>query len=173
MLAWGIPLLFRGENKRRKILFPIAIIFLGMMSFFAWRQCGYWRNSIELFNHALKVTENNYLAHNNLGLVLFAEGNTQGAIDHYSKALRIMPDHMVIYNNRGDAYIKLGMYQDAIEDYSEAIRLKPDYADFYHKRGSVYLHQKNKDLGCRDAQKACELGNCEILKAARYRGDCR
>ena len=118
------------------------------------------------------MTENNYLAHNNLGLALFTEGNTQEAIDHYSKAIHIMPDHIVIYNNRGDAYIKLGMYQDAIEDYSEAIRLKPDHADFYNKRGSVYLHQRKNDLGCRDAQKACELGNCGILKAARYKGDC-
>ena len=32
------------------------------------QQIGYWRDSEALFRHALAVTENNYLAHNNLGL---------------------------------------------------------------------------------------------------------
>jgi len=33
-----------------------------------WQQCGYWKNSITLFNHALQVTKNNYLAHDSLGV---------------------------------------------------------------------------------------------------------
>ena len=173
MLAWGIPLLLPNENSRKKILFPAGIFLIALWAWGAWQQCGYWKNSRELFNHALQVTRNNYLAHNNLGLVLFAEGKTTEAIEHYNEAIRIMPDHILIYKNRGDAYIQLGLYQRAIEDYSEAIRLKPDYADFYNKRGSVYLYQGNRAPGCRDAQKACELGNCGILKAAQGKGDCR
>ncbi|MGD0279842.1 MAG: tetratricopeptide repeat protein [Smithella sp.] len=172
-LAWGVPLLFRRENMRKKILFPLGMFLIFTMSFITWKQCGYWKDSINLFNHALQVTKNNYLAHNNLGLALFAEGKTQEAITHYNKAIRIMPDNMIIYNNRGDAYAKLDWYQHAVEDFSEAIRLKPDYADFYIKRGAVYLNQGNNKLGCCDAQKACELGNCAILDAAKGKGDCR
>jgi protein O-mannosyl-transferase len=172
-LAWSAPLLFRRENTRKRILFPLVAVFICILSFVTWKQCGYWKNSIELFHHALRVTQNNYLAHNDLGLALFNEGKTEEAIDHYDKAIRIMPDHMIIYNNRGDAYTKLGLYQRAIEDFSEAIRLKPDYADFYSKRGAVYLNQGNYGLGCRDAFKACELGDCAILDAAQAKRDCR
>jgi protein O-mannosyl-transferase len=172
-LAWGIPLLFPRENMRKNILFPLGAVFIFIMSFATWKQCGYWRNSVELFNHALQVTKNNYLAHNDLGLALFAEGKIEEAINHYSEAIRIMPDHMIIYNNRGDAYAKLGRYQLAVEDFSEAIRLKPDCADFYSKRGAVYLNQGNYKPGCHDAQKACELGSCTILEAAQARRDCR
>ena len=67
---------------------------------------------MELFNHALKVTKNNYLAHNNLGLALFAEGDTEEAIVHYNEALNITPitpDHILVYNNRGLAYSRLGL----------------------------------------------------------------
>ena len=173
MLGWGMPLLFRRENMRKKILFSLAVVFICIMSLLTWKQCGYWKNSIELFNHALQVTKNNYLAHNDLGLALFAEGRIEEAIDHYNIAIRIMPDHMIIYMNRGDANAKRGRYQRAIEDFNEAIHLKPDYADFYSKRGAVYLNQGNNKLGCYDAQKACELGNCVILEAAQGKGGCR
>ena len=70
MLAWGIPLLFKSENMRKNILFPAAVIFIVILAVITWQQCGYWKNNITLFNHALLVTKNNYLAHNNLLLHL-------------------------------------------------------------------------------------------------------
>jgi len=173
MLAWGIPSLLKNEETRKKILFPAVIASLAVLSVLTWQQCGYWKNSDTLFNHALLVTKNNYLAHNNLGLVLFAEGKTTEAIVHYNEAIRIMPDHVLIYNNRGAAYTKLGQYQLAIEDFSKAIRLEPDYADSYIKRGAVYLKQGHKESSCYDAQKACELGNCALLEVANNKRDCR
>jgi Tfp pilus assembly protein PilF len=207
MLAWGIPSLIKSEDMRRKILFPAGIIFLTIMAFLSWKQCGHWKNSITLFSHALQVTKDNYLAHNNLGLALFAEGKSMEAIDHYNKAIRITPDcagfysnrglayaklgqhkraiedynkavcitpdYADAYNNRGIAYYKLGHYQRAIEDFNETIRLKPYDALAYNNRGNVYINQGNKKLGCPDAQKACELGICNILEMAKGKGLCR
>jgi protein O-mannosyl-transferase len=207
MLAWGIPSLIKSEEIRKKILFPAGIIFLGIMAFLTWQQCGYWKNSITLFSHALQVTKDNYLAHNNLGLALFAEGKSLEAIDHYNKAICITPDcagfysnrglayaklgqhkraiedynkaicitpdYADAYNNRGITYYKLGHYQRAIEDFNETIRLKPDDALAYNNRGNVYINQGNKKLGCPDAQKACELGICNVLEMAKGKGLCR
>ncbi|MEN6422409.1 MAG: tetratricopeptide repeat protein, partial [Smithella sp.] len=244
MLAWGVPLLFKRENVRQKVVWPVGILFLSLLAFWTWQQCSYWKNGMELFNHTLRVTKNNYLAHNNLGLALVAEGKIEEAVAQYNAALDIkslMPDHILVYNNRGIAYSRLGLYQKAlddlnqaierkpdyadaygnrgivyshlgqnrlafedfnkalqlnpdqadlynnrgvvcaklgfyrraIEDFNEAIRLKPDDADAFYKRGVVYLEQGNKELGCRDAHRACELGNCGILKSAQDKGDCR
>ena len=64
MAAWGIPLLIKREDTRKKILFPAAIAALAIMAVFTWQQCGYWKNSIDLFNHTLQVTKDNYVAHN-------------------------------------------------------------------------------------------------------------
>jgi len=244
MLAWGLPVLLRSVNGRKKILLPAGIAVMILWAVLAWQQCGYWENSIKLFNRALSVTKNNYLAHNNLGLALFNEGKIDEAIAHYNQALSIlpfMPDHIVVYSNRGVAYAKKSLYPEALddfnkaidlksdyedaysnrgivysqlgqdhlalEDFNTAIRLKPDYADFYSNRGVVltklgryqnaiddfskamdiqpgytdalckravvYLQQGNRDAGCRDAQKACELGNCSVLKSAQSKGDCQ
>jgi tetratricopeptide (TPR) repeat protein len=173
MLAWGIPSLIKSEEIRKKLLFPAGIIFLAIMTFLTWQQCSYWKNSITLFSHALQVTRDNVLAHNNLGFALFNEGKIEEAIDNYNKALRITPDNVPSYNHRGIAYATLGHYQLAIEDFNEAIRLGPKVAQAYNNRGYVYLMQDNKKLGCPDAQKACSMGLCIALKYAEGRGYCR
>jgi Tfp pilus assembly protein PilF len=142
ILAWGIPLLFPNKETRKMILFPAAIAFITLMSTLTWQQCGYWKNSIELWTHTLQATKDNALAHNNLGLALFAEGKVEESIKHYSEAIRITQGDAPAYSNRGNAYTLLGQYQQAISDYNEAIRLKPYYAPAFYNRGNVY-----KDLG--------------------------
>jgi regulator of sirC expression with transglutaminase-like and TPR domain len=207
MLAWGVPLLFPHEDMRKKILCPAVIIALAILAVLTWQQCGYWKNNTTLFSNALQVTKDNYLAHNNLGLTLFTEGNTEEAIYHYNKAIRIKtkytdayfnrgvayfklgqyqraiedynesirlkPHYADVYKNRGSAYFKLAQYQRAIDDYSEAIHLKPDYIDVYINRGLAYSMQGNNELVCRDAHKACDLGNCIMLESSKGREFCR
>jgi len=138
MLAWGIPSLIKSEETRKKILFPAGIAVLFALAVLTWHQCGYWKNSATLFSHSLQVTKNNYLAHNSLGLALFAEGKTGEAINQYNKAIRIRPDFIRPYHNRGAAYASLGQYQRAIADYNEAIRIRPDFAEVYNNRGIAH-----------------------------------
>jgi len=77
------------------------------------------------------------------------------------------------YLARGIAYFELGQYQRAIEDYTEAIRLMPDFDRAYNNRGLAYLLQNNTNFGCRDAQKACALGDCKVLEYAKNKGLCQ
>jgi tetratricopeptide (TPR) repeat protein len=173
MLAWGIPALIKSENLRKKILFPAGIIFLAIISFLSWNQCGYWKNSIELFSHALKVTDDNWLAYNSRGIVYAPLGNYKQAIEDFNRVIEIRPGYAVAYNNRGNAYQSLGNYKQAIEDYGRAIEIKPTYTEAYNNRGAAYLNQGNNELGCSDAQKGCELGFCKILEIAKGKGLCR
>ncbi|MGD0279937.1 MAG: tetratricopeptide repeat protein [Smithella sp.] len=172
MLAWGIPLLFSHEHTRKKILFPAGIASIAIMATLTWHQCGYWKNSIEIWNHALSVTKNNYLAHSNLASALAAKGKIEEALYHYKEAIRLKPDYADGYYNRGNLYARSGKYQLAIEDFNKTISLNEDYADAYYNRAFVYLNQGNNIYGCRDAKKACELGNCATLKAAAAKGIC-
>jgi tetratricopeptide (TPR) repeat protein/branched-subunit amino acid transport protein AzlD len=155
MLAWGIPPLIKSKQVRNRILFPTGILILLIMAFLTWKQCGYWKNSVELFNHALQITKDTALVHNNLGLTFLNEGKIEEAINHFNKAIRIKINYFHAYYNRGLAYTEIGQYQKAIEDFNQTIHLKPDYAFAYNNRGIAYA-----ELG--QYQKAIEDFNSTI-----------
>jgi protein O-mannosyl-transferase len=208
MLAWGLPSLIKHEEMRKKILLPAAASILAILTVLTWQQCGYWKNSLTLFDHASQITKNNYLADNHVALALLAGGKNEDGIDYYSKSISIKPDYYMNYLHRGAIYIKmsqnqraledlnkvislksdfanayanrafiytrLGQYKLAIEDFNKAVNLKPDYAEAYYNRAYVYFNiLGNKELGCYDAQKACELGQCKALEWAKGKGYCR
>jgi len=136
-LAWGIPVLFNRDDVRKNILLPAGMIFIAILSLMTWQQCRHWKNSIALWIHTVQVTDNNYLALNNLGNALYDRGKIKDAIYYYNEALRINPDYDKVYFSRGNAYHSLGQYQLAIADYSEAIRINPAYAKAYFNRGTI------------------------------------
>jgi tetratricopeptide (TPR) repeat protein len=163
ILAWGIPLLFPNENMRKKILFPSALVFFTIMSVLTWRQCGCWKNAVELYNHILKITSNNYAVHINLGSALFDEGKTEEAIRHYNEAIRIKPNLILSYDKRGVAYAKLGRHQLAFEDFNKAIRLRPDLADTYYNRGTLYYNLDRYQSAIDDLSEAIRLKPDNLL----------
>jgi tetratricopeptide (TPR) repeat protein len=169
MLAWILPLLFRSKNTRKKILFPAETASLAILLVLTWQQCNFWKNSITLFNHALQVTKNNYLAHNNRGNAYIDLGQYQRAIEDYNEAICLNPDYAPTYNNRGNAYIGLGQYQRAIEDYNKAILRKTDFADAYNNRGVAYARLGQHQRIIEDFNKAIHL-NPDYVDAYKNRG---
>jgi tetratricopeptide (TPR) repeat protein len=91
MLTWGLSSFFGRWPSGRHVLAALFIAIIPVLMWTSWIQAGYWKNSITLFSHALAVTENNYLAHNNLGVALFNKGDVEGSIYQYKKALQINP----------------------------------------------------------------------------------
>jgi tetratricopeptide (TPR) repeat protein len=173
MLAWGIPVLIKNEDFRKKILLPAGIIFIIILAVLTWQQCGYWENSIKLWDYALKVTKNNVTAYSRLGTAYFTLGQNQQAIENFEKAIYLDPKYLVGYNRLGIAYSKLGRYQQAIENFNKAIRLKPDFVDAYNNRAVVYFTLGDIDAGCSDARKACVRGECRVMELAKGEGYCR
>src|SRR6476660_2270555 len=55
----------------------------------AFHQTSYWRNSETLWTHALEVTSDNDVAHNNLGYLCVDRGELDEAISHFEAASRI------------------------------------------------------------------------------------
>jgi tetratricopeptide (TPR) repeat protein len=156
-IAWGIPFLIKRENMRKKILFPAGTIVLAILAVLTWKQCGYWKNNIELFNHALQVTKDNALAHNNRGSAYAELGQYRLAIQDFNEAISLNRNYIKAYNNRGIIYGGLGRYQPAIEDFNKAISLKEDYADAYYNRGTIYGGLGQYQLAIEDFNKVINL----------------
>lgn len=101
MAAWGVPALTKNLRYRQTILALLASAVIIASVVVTWQQLGYWRDSISIFRHALQVTSNNSLAHNNVGAVLYKKGDLDAAIKEYREAIVISPDFFESHFNLG------------------------------------------------------------------------
>jgi tetratricopeptide (TPR) repeat protein len=139
----------------------------------AYANLGMYQPAIDDFNKAISLKPDYVETYYNRGTFYGRIGQYQLAIVDLNKAISLKPDYIKAYNNRGIVYTKLNLYQMAIDDFNKAISLKPDYIDAYNNRAFIYLSQGNIVSGCRDAQKACVLGNCRTLEWTQSKVSCR
>jgi tetratricopeptide (TPR) repeat protein len=138
MIAWGLPELLAKWKHQRAALGAAGIAAILVLSICTYGQVGYWRDSVTLFEHALKVTTNNFLMHNDLGFDYLQLGRQQEAIEAFRQAIKIKLDYAEAYYNLGIAYSSLGRSEEAIEAYKQAITIKPDYAPAHYNLGLAY-----------------------------------
>ncbi|MFC1857526.1 tetratricopeptide repeat protein [Thermodesulfobacteriota bacterium] len=141
MLAWGVPQVFIHWRHRRFGFTVLAAAFLASLTIVAWVQVGKWASSFTLFEHALAVTDDNHVAHNNLGVALEEKGMIDKAADHFRAALAIKPDYAEAHNNLGFVLATKGRTIEAISHYSMAIRLNPYFAKAHLNLGNALLDQ--------------------------------
>jgi tetratricopeptide (TPR) repeat protein len=141
IIAWGTSRLLRNWHHKRTLLSAAGAATLILLMAATWVQVGYWRNSTVLFEHALEVTENNYLIHNNLGNIYFREGKLDKAIHHYSESLRINPGFALAHNNLGAAMLRAGDIEKAIFHFQTALRLNPDDKDARNNLNKTLVHK--------------------------------
>jgi Flp pilus assembly protein TadD len=121
------------------------------------QQLGHWKNSEALFRHALAVTKNNWVAHNNLGMALDERGQTDEAISQYQEVIRLSPDHALVHYNLGSALGRKGQIDEAISQLQEALRLKLDYAEADNNLGIALAAKGQIDQAISRFQEAIRL----------------
>jgi Tfp pilus assembly protein PilF len=87
----------------------------------------FWQNSVALFGRAAAVTQNNYIAEEDLGVALGKRGALAEAQAHLAEALRIKPNNPSAHFNLGYWLTLEGKSAEAATHYREAIRLRPNY----------------------------------------------
>ncbi len=157
LATWGAYELARHWRHHGITLLVAGSVALVCCMALTWQQIGYWKDSETLFRHALEVTENNYIAHYNLGDALLKKSQTDAAISQYQEALRLKPDYAEAQNNLATALVEKGQIDDAIRQYQEVIRLKPDDADVHYNLGNALLKKGEIDEAISQLQAATRL----------------
>lgn len=147
IIAWAYSDLYKsGHNKRRMVAMAVSTLFV--YAAVAYKQVGYWHDSQALFEHAINVTQNNFIAQNNLGYQLLEKDDLAKAIWHFNKAIKIDPDFEIAHLNLGLALSRKGNIDGAIAQYRIALKIKPDYAEAYNNLGNSDFRQgKYKQAG--------------------------
>ena len=134
-IVWSIGRI----HQMRAIAIPLAAVCILALTAVAYNQVGYWKGSIPLFEHALAVTSNeNKLAHVNLGGGLLDAGDYVNAERHYQQAIGFRPEE-IVYDGLAFALIGQGKLDAAASAAATAVKMNPRSADALATLGSVEL----------------------------------
>jgi tetratricopeptide (TPR) repeat protein len=156
-LTWGFSEFVGGCKGGVPFLWAIAVLSLGACAALTWRQVGFWRNNDSLFKHAVKVDPQNYLAYNNLGYSLWAEGKTAEAMEDYEKSLNINSNYPDALNNVGYALATQKRFAEAIPYYERALRIQPSQADVHDNLGNAFSELGRTQEAMAEYEKALKL----------------
>jgi Flp pilus assembly protein TadD len=125
MIAWGgKEVVCRWQIKPVFMAFAAGILLLAL-TMTSRTQVGVWANSITLYSHTLRVTENNFRMNNNFALALAEAGRYEQSLVHMRAALDKRPNNPDYINNLGYVLMEQGRYEEAIRNFERAIKLNP------------------------------------------------
>jgi tetratricopeptide (TPR) repeat protein len=128
----------------------IAATIIISLSWRAFVQTSYWRNSQVLWTHALDVTSDNDMAFYNLGHSSLERRQFDKAISRFETALQIRSRNgashydfgtALMENNLANLLAAKGRVNEAIDHYHNAMRLRPGYGDPYLNLGNILFQQ--------------------------------
>ena len=120
-VVWLVADLVNGRVAAGRAAAVVACAVLAAFAALTYRQAGYWRSSLPLFEHTLAATGPNYVIHKNIGVVLEHEGRNAEAIEHYNKSLAINPRYAEAHNAMGVVLAKEGRNEEALAHYAKAL----------------------------------------------------
>lgn len=115
MACWGAADWARLKHLPKALLPAVSVGILAGLSLLTYRQIGYWRDNLTLWNHALQVTDNNWMAHDMVGGLLFAQGRTEEGMPHYWAANAILPTDAA-------SNLAIAIYEQNHHNLQEAVR---------------------------------------------------
>jgi tetratricopeptide (TPR) repeat protein len=83
-----------------------------------------WQSAEDSFRRALQLRPNNWIAHNELGTLLYAEGKYLHALSEFRTAALASPKDVLTQSNVGFMYLVLGRVPEALEKLRLSLSLK-------------------------------------------------
>ncbi|MBN2375882.1 MAG: tetratricopeptide repeat protein [Sedimentisphaerales bacterium] len=126
VIIWGSLLLADRLHLPRLLPGIIGIIAVSILAVCCWFQVATWKNNETLYKHAIAVTENNNVAHNNLAVALKQQGRIDEALHHWQTVLQIYPDYRDSILGLGPTLVDHGKPEQAVATYEKYLKLCPN-----------------------------------------------
>jgi protein O-mannosyl-transferase len=165
LACWGVSDLAAQRHLSPMVLRAVAVAVLAGFTALTCRQIGYWGDNLVLWNHALAVTQNNYLAENIVGSTLMDQGHADEALPHFVAATRMDPADPSAYMAIGTYEQQHGNAREAIDDYQKTIMLTDQAvgknlwlrSTTFARMGSAYRQLGQFELARASFQNALEI----------------
>jgi len=157
ILAWGGAEIAGKWRKGVPAVAGAAVIVIAVLSVLTVTQIRYWQNSYALYSHALAVVERNWLAHNNIGILLSQHNRNDEAIFHFQESVRLNPKGSEGFRNLGNSYQMAGRHSEAIEAFRQALWINPNDVESHYRLGFAYLLRGHSDLAYQEYRQLLRL----------------
>ncbi|MEM2918179.1 MAG: tetratricopeptide repeat protein [Candidatus Altiarchaeota archaeon] len=97
----------------------------------------------KIFRRILELDNKNFIAHNNLGVILFNKGKFTDAESEYRSAIEFATQNSDKAYEEGSNLERRGDFNNAIRFYEDAIETSLKIADFHYNLG-ILLHSEKK-----------------------------
>ncbi len=144
MLVWFAANWAKARKISAKWMAIPAVCTLLVLGTLTHRQISYWHDTQSFWLRTLALTQNNFVAEDNLGEFLFSQGKIDEAAAHFRAALAIRPDGLIANLNLGAYEDRRGNLPAAIEHYQLVANRAGDMgmrATAYGSLGFVYRQQ--------------------------------
>src|SRR5438034_8513199 len=116
-------------TRARPFILRAAACLTAALWALTWRQSAMYGDIEALWRTTLAKNPNCWMAHNNLGIVLFQKGEIDEAVSHYRTTLNLQPDFWDADYNLGTALLKKGEVDEAIAYCTRAVTIVPNDPD--------------------------------------------
>jgi len=162
----GIVSLSDKFTEYRAVIISAALLVIAILGTLTWRQAATYADIETLWRTTLAKNPECWMAHTNLGLVLFEKGKIDDAIAHYRSALQMQPDWWDAEYNLGIALSAKGQVEEAILHGEKAVAMRPTDPDAQVSLANLFLQKGRIDEAIAHYQKAIAVRPDDFL--ARY-----
>jgi len=160
-LVWGVAELLQARPQAQMALTAATCAACIALT---WTQVRYWENGVKLFQRAVDVTGDNYVARFNLAHELRENGDDAGAIRQLEEAVRIRPDSGLAHDWLGQVLGKQGHLDEARQQLRAAEVSLPDDAALHYRIGILLGTAGHPEQAVAELSQAAKLdpGNAEV-----------
>jgi tetratricopeptide (TPR) repeat protein len=162
----GIISLSDKFTQYRLLIVSAALLIVASLGTLTWRQAATYTNIETLWRTTLAKNPECWMAHTNIGLVLFQKGQIDDAIGHYRSALQMQPDWWDAEYNLGTALSAKGQVDEAILHCEKAVAMRPTDPDAQVSLANLLFQKGRLDEAIAHYQKAITVRPDYFL--ARY-----
>ncbi len=153
-LVWSVPdAALAARSARLTLALVVALLALRTV-----QQIGVWRDGVTLFEHTLRVTRDNAMAHRHLGVALGRVGREEEAAAQYREALRLRPAAVSIRYDLALALARSGRPDEAERELALLLASDPRSADAHTLHATLLLVRGDGARGLAHLEEAVAIG---------------
>jgi Tfp pilus assembly protein PilF len=157
MLSWGTADLLKRYPRAKTVVVVAALAVCSACVVLTSRQLRYWAKTEVLFQHAVNVTTNNYIAQNNLADYYLSKLRNDEARGHVIEALRIQPNYAEAHVNLATILRRAGQTDEAEREYRVALTIQPRNIEGHSGYGALLFDQGRANEALREFQEVVQL----------------